>query len=384
MTPTYTPTSSPTWTPTATPTSSPTWTPTRTPTATPTITPTATNTPTVTPTPTVTDTPTVTPTATPTPPITDVTFKLVIAQTPIAGAPVMVNSITKFTNLDGQFVASMENSTYYTVSSGLEAISFTPLYETGGSFAARSPVTIEASRLIRASDQPCKVIIGGTPNIYFSSTNTTDRTLSVPLMYSQLNSMYSVTGQAVPPENFAPGTSGFSIPEAYFKSGTSLTGLWKFLGQDVALSNTIQVCTDRGTPGNCEALDPTKLKSPYDYTRRVIMKLTNLSLAAARSGKWRSVNGQYRVPFLTKGATALATIDRLLRNDGRQAYVCEVTPSSCVSKRVPKAEILRAFATIFTGQVPRGLQHISNMSQRETAAFQRELRKLPDRYVVCN
>lgn len=294
-----------------------------------------------------------------------------------------MNSVTKFTNIEGQFVASMENSTYYTVSSGLEAISFTPLYETGGSFAARSPVTIEASRLIRASDQPCKVIIGGTPNIYFSSTNTTDRTLTVPLTYSQLNSMFSVTGQAVPPENFAPGTSGFSIPEAYFRSGTNLTGLWKFLGQDVALSNTIQVCTDRGAPGNCETLDPAKLKSPYDYTRRVIMKLTNLSLAAARSGRWRGVNGQYRVPFLTRGASALAAMDRLLRNDGRQAYVCEVTPSSCITKRVPKSELVKAFAKIFDGQVPRGLEHISKTSSREVAAFQRELRKLPDRYVIC-
>jgi hypothetical protein len=287
------------------------------------------------------------------------------------------------TDANGEIVANLENDTFYTVSSGLEAIAFTPLYETGGQFSARSPVVIEATRLITKAEDPCKLLIGGTPHIYFSSNNTTDRTLSVPLAYTQLNAIYSVTGQAVPAEDYAPGTSGFSVPESYFQSGTSLTGVWKFLGQDIAVTNSLQICTDRGVPRNCDLLDPALLRSPFDYTRRVILKLANLSLAAAQSGKWKGVNGKFSSPFLSRGAKTLATMDRLFKDSTAQNFTCQAVPPSCSLKQVPKRELVKAFAQIFGGKIPRGLEHVFKLSKRETALFQREMRKLPDTYVSC-
>jgi len=315
--------------------------------------------------------------------VTDVTFQLLIAKTPIAGAPVQVNTDTKMTDANGQFSASLENSTYYTINSGIDAISFTPLYETGGQFAARRPVTIEATRLITPAEDPCRLVIGGTPHVYFSSVNVTDRTLTVPLTYTQINSIYSVTGEAVPAENFAPGTSGFSLPESYFTSGTTLMGVWKFLGQDITVTSNLQICTDRGIPGACEVLDPAALRSPFEYTRRVILKLTNMSLAAARGGKWKGTNGNFSVPFMTRGARALAVMERTFRDSTGQNFVCEVTPMSCSLKRIPKQALVKAFAKIFVGKVPRGLEHISARAKREISLFQREMRKLPERYVKC-
>ncbi len=294
-----------------------------------------------------------------------------------------VNTDTKTTDANGQFSASLENSTYYTIASGLEAISFTPLYETGGQYAARSPVTIEASRLISSAEDPCRLVIDGAPHIYFSSNNLTDKTLTVPLTYTELNSIYSVTGQAAPAESFAPGTSGFSVPESYFSSGTSLNGVWKFLGQDIKVSSSLQVCTDRGVPGSCEVIDPAQLRSPFEYTRRVILKLTNLSISAARAGRWRGTGGRFSVPFLTRGAKALATMERAFKDSKSQNFVCEVIPRSCSLKQIPKGDLRKAFAQIFSGKVPRGLEHISNMSKREITLFQRELRKLPRSYVTC-
>jgi hypothetical protein len=294
-----------------------------------------------------------------------------------------VNADTKMTDANGEIVANLENDTFYTVSSGLEAIAFTPLYETGGQFSARSPVVIEATRLITKAEDPCKLLIGGTPHIYFSSNNTTDRALTVPLAYTQLNAIYSVTGQAVPAEDFAPGTSGFSVPESYFQSGTSLTGVWKFLGQDIAVTNSLQICTDRGVPRNCDLLDPALLRSPFDYTRRVILKLANLSLAAARTGKWKGVNGKFSVPFLARGAKTLATMDRLFKDSTAQNFTCQAVPPTCSLKQVPKRELVKAFSQIFGGKIPRGLEHVFKLSKRETALFQREMRKLPDSYVSC-
>lgn len=324
-----------------------------------------------------------TPTATPTPPITDVTFTLLISNTPVAGAPVQVNTDTKMTDENGQFSASLENSTLYSVSSGLEAISFIPLYETGGEFAARRPVTIEATRLISQAEDPCRLLIGGTPHIYFAVTNETDRILDVPLTYNELNSIYSVTGEASPAESFAPGTTGFSVPESYFASGTSLTGVWKFLGQNITVSSSLQICTDRGVPGSCEVLDPAQLRSPFEYTRKVILKLTNLSIRAARAGKWKGANGKFSVPFLVRGARALAAMERAFKDSKSQNFVCEVTPKTCSLKRIPKNVLRKAFAKIFAGKIPRGLAHISRRSKRETTQFQRELRKLPNTYVTC-
>ena len=302
----------------------------------------------------------------------------------MAGAPVQVNADTKMTDANGQFSASLENSTLYTIASGLEAISFTPLYETGGQYAARSPVTIEATRLITQAEDPCRLVIGGTPHIYFAATNSTDRTLTVPLTYTELNAIYSVTGEAVPADSFAPGTTGFSVPETYFTSGTSLTGVWKFLGQNITVSSSLQICTDRGVPGSCDILDPAQLRSPFEYTRRVILKLTNLSIAAARAGQWRGAGGRFSVPFLTRGAKALATMEKAFKDSKSQNFSCEVVPKACTLKRIPKSELRKAFTQIFTGKVPRGLEHISNLSKRENMLFQRELRKLPQTYVTCD
>jgi hypothetical protein len=287
------------------------------------------------------------------------------------------------TDANGEFVANLESSAYYSITTGLDAIAFTPLYETGSQFVARSPVTIEATRLITRAEDPCRLVIGGAPHIYFASNNVTDRTLSVPLTLTELNSIYSVTGQAVPAENFAPGTSGFSVPESYFESGTSLSGVWKFLGQDIQVTSSLQVCTDRGVPRNCDLLEPTLLRSPFDYTRRVILKLANLSLAAARSGKWKGVNGKFSVPFLARGAKTLATMDRLFKDSLAQNFTCQEIPPNCSLKQVPKRDLVKAFTLIFGGRVPRGLEHVFKLSKRETALFQREMRKLPDTYVTC-
>jgi hypothetical protein len=313
-----------------------------------------------------------------------VIFKLTILNTPIAGAPVQINTQTKITDSNGQFTASLESSTLYTVATGLEAISFDPLLETGGALAARSPITIEAKRLITSAEDPCRSLINGVPNVYFSSSNATDHVLTVPLAYTSLNQMLSVTGGATPAEDYAPGTSGFSIPESHFTSGTTLMGVWKFLGQEITISPDIKICADRGVPGQCEVIDPTVMRGPFDYVRKVIIRLTNQSLAAARSGKWRSINGKYRVPFMSRGARALVAMEGIFRQSTGQSFMCEVTPKSCTLRRVAKPALTKAFAKIFQGKVPRGLEHISRRSKKEIAAFQRELRKVPNSYVTCD
>jgi hypothetical protein len=206
----------------------------------------------------------------------------------------------------------------------------------------------------------------------------------VPLSYTLLNQILSVTGQASPAENYPPGTSGFSIPESEFTSGATLLGVWKFLGQEFTVTPDIKVCADRGVPGQCEVLDPTVLRSPFEYTRATILKLTNLSLAAARAGKWKGTNGSYSVPFMSRGAKALAYMEKVFRNSSGQNFQCEVVPMSCSVQRIPKKELTKAFSRIFEGKVPRGLEQVSGRSKKEIAAFTRLMKKLPNSYVKCD
>ena len=90
------------------------------------------------------------------------------------------------------------------------------------------------------------------------------------------------------------------------------------------------------------------------------------------------------MPFLARGARALAQMEISFRDSKSQRFECEVVPMSCSVKRVPKREILKSFNAIFAGKVPKGLEHISRGAKTEAAAFQRMLRTLPETYVTCD
>jgi hypothetical protein len=226
--------------------------------------------------------------------------------------------------------------------------------------------------------------VGGIPSIYFSAVNSSSEALSVPLSYSQLNSIYSVTGEATPPENFAPGTAGFAIPEAYFtKPDATLMGVWNFLGQQVFISGTPGTCTDRGVPGECEAIDPTTLKVPFMHTRAVIVSLARQALLAAKRGTWKGSNGSYQLPFFARGVRALARIDAAVNIKTGRAFNCPVTPPTCQLRVVDRVGARSAFRYIFKGKPPRGLEHLYKRVEREAKAFERALRTVPSQYVVC-
>ncbi len=230
---------------------------------------------------------------------------------------------------------------------------------------------------------PCRLVVGGSPYTYFSFVNRSDRSLTVPLLYSPLNAIYSVTGQAAPPEVFAPGTNGFTIAESHFANGHSLAGRWRFFGQEVVVPDVPDICTDRGVPGSCAVINRETLRLPFDHTRRVILKLASQSIAAARAARWKGTGGKFTIPFLSRGAAALRSMEMPFAESSGQSFVCEIAPRSCVTKQVPKKAPLRAFKKIFEGKVPRGLEYIAQSSQREISTFERQLRKLPDRYTSC-
>jgi len=295
----------------------------------------------------------------------------------------LFNTHAESTNSNGEIHTSLVIDQEYAVSAGLEAISFAPLLATGGRFAEQSPVIIEAQRLVERSEPPCRVIVDGLPSIYFSSLNATETTLTVPLEYTELNSIYSVTGQAVPATSFSPGKSGFAVPEQYFRQGSTLLGVWKFLGQNIPVASNPDICTDQAVPKECTPIDPAIFMMPFDHTRKVVRNLSRIAVDSARSGRWRGSKGLFSTPLLSRFAKALAAMKQPFGDVTSQNLICNPIPQSCRVKTVPKKKLLNIFKGIFKGSMPRGLEQISARADKESVAFQQVLEKIPNSYVSC-
>ena len=196
--------------------------------------------------------------------------------------------------------------------------------------------------------------------------------------------MYSVTGEATPSEDFGPGVGGFAVPESFFtQPNSTLAGVWNFLGQQVVISSYPETCADRGIPGSCQTLDPSVLKLPFNHTRGVIFRMVRAALAAAQKGIWRGSNGKYSVPFGKRGARALARMNIATQIGSDGLFICPDTPPACSLHTISKSDLRKAFRSIFTGAVPRGLRHITAGVEKEARGFDAVLRKVPDHVVRC-
>ncbi len=272
----------------------------------------------------------------------------------------------------------------HTVETGLEAIAFESLRETGAQLAARNPVKLAATRLVRADRTPCRVVVSGAPNIFFGSSNSTDHALSVPLELNDLNSIYSVSGGASPPEIFAPGLSGFFIPEHHFLTANGLQGIWKFLGESVAVPQTPEICADTGVPGECRYLSDAQLFSPVDYARRAILRMVREATKAARVGRWKpDGTKQTSAMILARGARVMVKMRRFLAAKSGEKFVCDVAPMSCSTTRIPKDVLIKTFSTLYDLKFPRGIEYLKKRKQTEVTGLKAVLSGLPDAYVVC-
>ncbi len=315
-----------------------------------------------------------------------VNYQVRIAETPIAGIPVMVNAQAQITDDNGSIAVSMESGRYYAISSGLSAVSFTSLYDSGGNFMARGDQVIDAQRLVSAGPA-CRIMTDGVKNIYFTTNNSTDDTKVISRAY-KANRMYSVTGGAAPPDYFAPGTSGFTVPEGEFAQNGSLNGVWYFLGQSVLVTSDLPVCADSGTPVQCTTISQAQLRVPVDYTRAMVMRLTKMAFTLAKKGTWKGLSGSFATPFLSRGAAAMASMQKTLAGISTgPVYACDSQPAaSCTQvsltgfKRIAQTN----FGRLFAKPVPRGLESITRLAAQEGRAFKTKvLDQLPDQVWVC-
>lgn len=280
---------------------------------------------------------------------------------------------------------NVPNDTDVSVSSVLPVIEFTPFYDTAGNFAARSPVVINARRLVEPLPGICSVVVGSEEHVFFPYENLTDQTMSVPLRYNLLNRVLSPSGAAEPPELFAPGMvgNGFSIPKRLFSNGTGYAGAWQFIGTTNLIPQTLSVCSDTGTGPSCDRLSDLSLQRLFDHPRGLIVRLGDASVKLAKQRKWKP-SGNARGPFYTRGVKSLAKIRALMNRLAGPNYMCPTTPPQCRVMPIPKAEFMSAFKIIYTGSVPKGLLSLKKTEKAEVKKYQAILRSLPDQVTKCD
>jgi hypothetical protein len=315
----------------------------------------------------------------------DLTFRLLIKETPIAGAPLNFGSTTALTDMSGEVHLNVPPEGDISVSSVLPVIEFTPFYDTAANFAARSPVIINARRLVEPLPGICSIVVGSEEQVYFPYENLTDQTMSVPLRYNLLNRMLSPAGEAIPPELFAPGLSGngFTVPKRFFSNGSSYAGAWQFIGTTNLIPENLSVCSDTGTSPSCDRVSDMSLQRLFDYPRALVIRLGDASVRLAKQRKWKPT-GNARGPFYTRGTTSLARIKALMNRLKGPNYICPITPPQCRVLQVPKADFLKAFNVIYTGKVPKGLLSLKRTQKAEVKKYQAILRSLPDEVTKCN
>jgi hypothetical protein len=311
-------------------------------------------------------------------------YTVKIAQTPVAGIPVMVNAQAQITDDNGAIAVAMNTGQYYAISSGLSAISFAPLYDSGVNFINRGDQVIEATRLVSVVGPACRVMVDGVPNVYISSYNSTDVTHVVPKIY-KANRIYSVTGGAIPPDFFPPGTSGVAIAEQHFTQDGGLTGVWNFLGQSVTIASDIRMCADTVTPNECQVVD---IRSPVYATRTMVLKLSEVAAKVAKRTKSKVLKGKLVGAFLTRGANALAALQYQIASTAKATtYVCATKPApTCTSLSLAryKQVAVASYARLFSRPLPIGLESVPRMAASETRKFKTNVvDKVPESIWVC-
>ena len=227
------------------------------------------------------------------------------------------------------------------------------------------------------------MLVGGTPNLYFTSVNTVDHTLEVPLSYTELNALYSPSGQAIPPSAFAPGTSGFAIPESYFTGGIGLEGYWRFLGESIQVPAQAPICADTGVPGECRVIPGTTFEGPFEFTRKTYFKLLTRANAAAVSGKWKAANGLIAKRIQARAARTLALMRSVTPPDTTPRFVCGLSPKNCATFKINKQALIKAFKAMHTIALPKGLQLITKDYTADARRFKKIVEALPDEYITC-
>jgi hypothetical protein len=332
-------------------------------------------------------------------------------QTPLPGAPLFVGTFEVTAGPAGEFALDVGSNEDAEVSSALPAmqiLSFNGeerevLEGTGqqiAEFMDQHGGQLEIEVIGRITPEPiCRTFSadGNEEILRFPYTNRYSEELEVASQ--QLNTLWSPSGEPVPPRTFvnsdstfATGYYGFEHPISEFtwrdaQGREYVSALWRILGAEQSvesLKDDLMWCTASGEFNGCIEFSAEATGRPFAQATSTMSKLSRSAAKAKAKGLWRP-KGKLRIPYYERAAQALSAIRRILNGLPPNRYICAgATPPQCVTATYPKAELLQEFDHFLKVKLPKGLQHLVRLYPAERKAFIAELNKQPDRYVSCS
>jgi len=340
-----------------------------------------------------------------------VAFVSIDQGTPFPNVPINFGSAVATSDESGVIQLSIPNAAVADVSSNLlairvDSIAGTPAETLPGTAAEIAQLAnsqggvldIETSR--RVKPEPlCRIYDSalGAEALRFPFTNRYEDALTVS---SQgLNSIESVSGVPYPIASF--GASDSEKPDGYLgftwsidnfkwfdpvRNQEVVSATWTLLGKQVSVDlpvSEVPICAQSGEYDGCAAFNDTLTNRIYEQALSSVTRLSNQALALRAKGIWRPA-GKVRTPYYTTAARSLRNIRMLLRLPNSR-YVCDdIVPQACRTVTFPKAALQSEFDRIFKVKLPSGLRTLVRLVPSERKKFQKELSKLPSRYVTCD
>jgi hypothetical protein len=303
--------------------------------------------------------------------------------------PLDINGAIVTTDDNGEFRVTLQEDGYYIISSGLpneygaQAITFTPVPDSGLNLGIRSPLVIEMQRNITLDGPICRALQNGVEVAYFPYRNTAGVPVQLPLEYSRLNQIFSPRGEATPPELFVGGKNGFFRPLSAFVTEGTYAGAWHVAGQQLVMNGKPPVCTGGGDPdpGTCTKINMAKFNAVWSYTATVVR--TQVNKANSLAGVSWFPKPRQRLAIFGRGATVLSGIRNEI-NKYADTYSCEAPlPDTCTALQVNKRKLTSLFDKLYSG-TPEGLEALDRLRTEQKSGFSKRLKALPNQVAQCS
>ncbi len=273
------------------------------------------------------------------------------------------------------------------IESGLPAVYFDTIVDTGLGLETQHPVTIAATVLLSpygGDATQCEVLVGQQRSVFLRYVNHSSMGLSVPL--GGLNSFFT-SGDAVPETLFAPGLNGFVTPLDRFFKGGAYTGSWVLLGRTIPLQFPLPVCTDSGAGSDCRVItarDLRKIRVLFasivehynDKADQVLARARGNDDTRERARRWRS-------EFRERSDKLETAVVQRLRRIQPPVFFCGEPPPQCATKTFPQPVFQILFDRLIGRRPPYPFSELVKMNKRDRRRFRTLLSKYPQVYHRC-
>lgn len=301
--------------------------------------------------------------------------------------PLVVNGTPEVTDERGEFSRVFVSKAPARIESGLPAVVFEPVVDTGLGLEMQNPVTISATVLLApyaADATQCEVLVGRQRSVFLRYVNYSDMGLEVPV--GGMNS-FLTSGGAVPEKFFAPGLNGFITPLDTFFNGYDYDGTWMFLGKTVPLQFPLPVCTDSGAGSDCKVITARDLKKIRDLFKSIVQRYNDKADELLRHRRGDDITWErarrWRYDLRERSDRLLNSVTRRLRRIQPPVFFCGEPPPQCRIKTFPQPVLNIYFDQLLGGRPPYPLAELRDNTKRDRRRWRILLSKYPQVYHRC-